>query len=221
MIREDLDPFHTATAYATAGAACLSVLTDEQFFRGHLSYLPKIRTLVPNTPLLRKDFIVHPYQVWESRNARADALLLIMAALTDDDFDLLLGETLRAGLDALIEVHTEEELDRAAARCQAAGAAAEGRMLIGVNNRDLNVFRTDLATTKRLTDHGRKSGFIVRQTGVVAESGIHSAADVCMLQSYGATAYLIGESLVATGDPGENLNKLIAAARAQSSQERP
>ncbi|MFN8390370.1 MAG: indole-3-glycerol phosphate synthase TrpC [Bdellovibrionota bacterium] len=216
VIREDLNPVETAKAYASAGAACLSVLTDERFFQGNLDYLGEIKAAVPNIPLLRKDFTCDRYQVWETRVAQADALLLIVAALTPSELADLLSESLKADLGVLIEVHTSEELEVA---LQAVNDAASGvdparYPLLGINNRDLKTFVTRLAVTREILEHGRSlaSRFPigVDKLTVVAESGIKTGADIQELTASGAKAFLIGESLLVSGDPGENLRQLIA-----------
>lgn len=184
IIREDFDPVDIAEIYENGGATCLSVLTDEQYFSGHLRYLNLIREQV-SLPLLRKDFIIDPYQVYEARVAGADAILLIAAALGDGELrDLaLLAKELR--LDTLLEVHDGEELDR---------ALELPVDLIGINNRDLKTFKTDLAVTERLAAR------IPVEQMAVAESGIHSREDVERLQQAGAGAFLIGESLMREDD---------------------
>ncbi len=209
VIRADLDPVLTAEQYVSSGATALSVLTDEKFFQGHLDYLVAIRSACPTIPLLRKDFVIHPYQVWQTRAAGADALLLIVAALSSEELELLLQETLAAKLDALIEVHTEQELEVALSVVKKFGSEAESRTALGINNRDLNVFKTDLQTTERIIAFAKKNGLITASTVFVAESGISSGADLLELTRYGASAFLVGESLVASGNPGTNLAQLI------------
>lgn len=193
VIRADFDPVTIAETYEENGAACLSVLTDEHFFLGKLEYLAKIRKCV-RLPLLRKDFICDPYQIVEARAAGADAVLLI-AAMLDlaqlRDFTALAREL---SLDVLLEVHDERELERALqVNCQ----------LIGVNNRDLRTFVTDLATTERLAK------LVPGNRLIVAESGIHRRVDVERLLRAGARAFLVGESLMRENDIGAKLGELL------------
>lgn len=193
LIRADYDPVAHARAYERAGAACCSVLTDERFFQGSLAHLTAARAAVA-LPCLRKDFFVDPYQVEEARAAGADAVLVIAAAGTGLGAELL-GAAAAAGLDALVEVHDEGELEWA----NGAGAA-----LIGINNRDLRTFVTDLATTERLAPRARAGAL------VVAESGIRTAADVARMRAAGARALLVGEALMDRPDPGAALQELLA-----------
>jgi len=184
VIREDFDPVDIAETYERGGATCLSVLTDEQYFYGHLRYLNLIREQV-SLPLLRKDFIIDPYQIYEARVAGADAILLIAAALDDDKLRELAAIADELRLDTLLEVHDAEELER---------ALSLPVDLIGINNRDLKTFSTDLGVTERLAKK------IPAQQLAVAESGIHSRADIERLQQAGAGAFLIGESLMRETD---------------------
>ena len=204
IIRPDFDPVRIAQTYEAAGASCLSVLTDERFFQGSLEYLRQIRRAV-RLPLLRKDFIIDERQILEAAQAGADAILLIVAILNDAQLRQFLALATAAGLSALVEVHDEPELDRAVA----AGAA-----IIGVNNRDLKTFKVDLATTERLAVRlrarlggapGTGSGDVL----LVAESGIHSRADVERLACCGAGAILVGESLMRQADIGGKVRELI------------
>ena len=196
VIREDFDPLAIAEIYQEHGATCLSVLTDEHFFMGHLLYLSKIREVV-NLPLLRKDFICDPYQIYEARVAGADAVLLIAAML--DAGQLAEYNTLATELhlDVLLEVHDEPELEM---------ALATGCELIGINNRNLQTFETDLATTERLLPLIPAGHF------VVAESGIACRADVLRLQHAGARGFLVGESLMREADIGARLRDLQGIA---------
>ena len=192
IIREDFDPLSIAETYQNNGATCLSVLTDEHFFMGHLQYLTKIREIV-NLPLLRKDFICDPYQIYEARVAGADAILLIAAmldALQLAEYNALASEL---HLDVLLEVHDEQEL---------ALALETGCELIGINNRNLQTFETNLATTERLLP------LIPAKHFVVAESGIACRADVLRLQRAGAKGFLVGESLMREDDIGGKLREL-------------
>lgn len=191
-IRPDFDPVRCARDYAEAGAAALSVLTDERFFGGSLAILAAVRAAVP-LPLLRKDFLVDAYQVDEARVHGADAVLLIAAALPPAELASLLARARSLGLDALVEVHDERELDV---------ALAAGADLVGVNNRDLRTFATDLAVTERLAPRVPASVLLV------AESGIAGAADVARLARAGARAFLVGESLMREPEPGRALRLL-------------
>ena len=196
VIREDFDPVGIAGIYAENGAACLSVLTDEHFFLGNLRFLSDIRKVV-QIPLLRKDFIFDPYQIVEARAAGADAILLIAAMLDLPvlrDFSALAAEL---GLDVLLEVHDERELE---------SALRTDCGLIGVNNRDLRTFATDLGTTDRLIR------LMPQERFVVAESGINSRADISRLRSAGAGAFLIGESLMREPDIGAKLREFLGEA---------
>src|SRR4030095_8724293 len=181
VICPDFDPVRIAREYEAAGASCLSVLTDEKFFQGSLDYLRQIRQAV-KLPLLRKDFIIDERQILEAIEWGADAVLLIVAILDNERLRhyQLLAEA--AGLAALVEVHDEAELDRA--------LAANAR-LIGINNRDLKTFKVDLATTERLAA-GRRARGGGSTAFVVAESGIHTRADVDRLRRCGAQAILVG-----------------------------
>jgi indole-3-glycerol phosphate synthase len=213
-IRSDLDPIETAKSYAQNGAACISILTDETFFDGSDRYLRDARALTEtaSTPLLRKEFIIDSYQVWETRALGADALLLIAAALTPTQLLSLAEEALSANLDILLEVHDEDELLVAAEVIQAISLFEdiEGRFALGINNRNLDTFEMSLETTGRLAKQAEETtGDTFANIPLVSESGIYTAADMRQLRSYGAKAFLIGESLVASGDPGENLAALI------------
>lgn len=218
-IRRNLDPVAAATAFANNGAAALSILTDSQFFLGSLAFVPVVREQLSKQgqeiPILRKDFIIDPYQVWQSRAMGADAILLIVAALQDEQFATLLRETFAAGLDVLVEIHDEEELHRAIAALSTVFAESEpkSRPLLGINNRDLRTFTTDLRVTERLAKTYQTA--LATTSGplntllLVSESGISSRDDLETLAGYGANAFLVGESLVASGEPGENLRQLL------------
>lgn len=194
VIRPDFDPVAIARDYERGGAACLSVLTDEKFFQGHLDYLRRIREAV-KLPLLRKDFIVDELQIHEAAAAGADCVLLIVACLTQETLTNLLRVTAEYRLDALVEVHDEVELDRA--------VAANAR-IIGVNNRNLKTFKVDLATTERIAKRIRNA-----QTLLVAESGIHTRADVERLARCGVNAILVGESLMRSDDIPAKVRDLL------------
>ena len=192
-IRRDFDPVAIARAYEKGGAAALSVLTDEHFFGGSLAVLEAVRAAT-RLPLLRKDFVIDAYQLDEARAAGADAVLLIVAALAPADLARLFEHARGLGLDVLVEVHDEAELD---------AAKALGADLIGINNRDLRSFVTDLAVTERLAPRVPQGAL------VVAESGIHGPEDVARLARAGASAFLVGESLMREADPGLALRRLL------------
>ncbi|MDE0885161.1 MAG: indole-3-glycerol phosphate synthase TrpC [Myxococcota bacterium] len=194
LIRADFEPVSLARAYEKGGAAALSVLTDEHFFGGQLAYLTQVREVV-SLPLLRKDFVVDAYQIDEARVAGADAVLLIVAALSPEqlvEFHARAGEL---GLDVLVEVHDRAELDV---------ALGAGATLIGVNNRDLKTFHVDLGVFETVVGHLAGNPDIVR----VAESGIHGPEDVSRLEKAGAQAFLVGESLMREANVAEALGEL-------------
>jgi indole-3-glycerol phosphate synthase len=202
VICPDFDPVRIARTYEAAGASCLSVLTDEKFFQGSLEYLRQIRSAV-GLPLLRKDFIIDERQILEAIEWGADAILLIVAILDDAQLSHFHALADAAGLTALVEVHDEAELERAV-RC--------GARLIGVNNRDLKTFKVDLGTTERLaaripdliSGSGERPGHLL-----VAESGIHTRADVERLLRCGSRAILVGESLMKSGDITAQAGRLL------------
>lgn len=187
VICKDFDPVRIAKEYEAAGASCLSVLTDEKFFQGSLEYLREIRKNV-RLPLLRKDFIIDERQILEAIEWGADAILLIVAILTDEQLKHFHARATKAGLAVLVEVHDEEELRR---------ALAIDAPLIGVNNRNLKTFKVDLATTEQLA--AKIGPDKLASKILVAESGIHTRADVERLQRCGSKAILVGESLVREG----------------------
>ena len=200
IICENFDPVKIAKEYEAAGASCLSVLTDEKFFQGSLDYLRQIRAAV-KIPLLRKDFIIDERQILEAIEWGADAILLIVAILTDEQLAKFHSLATEAGLAVLIEVHDEEELERALKISPA---------LIGVNNRNLKgKFDTDLSTTERLAKKLFSSLATRHSSLLVAESGIHSRADVERLRKCGAKAILVGESLMKNGDIQTKVRELI------------
>jgi indole-3-glycerol phosphate synthase len=199
VICEDFDPVRIAREYEAAGAGCLSVLTDEKFFQGSLDHLRQIRAAV-KIPLLRKDFIIDERQLLEAVEWGADAILLIVAILTDEQLQKFHSLATEAGLAALVEVHDEAELDRALKISPA---------LIGVNNRDLKTFKVDLATTERLAAKLFPSPATRPTSLLVAESGIHTRADVERLKKCGAGAILVGESLMRGGDIQAKVRELI------------
>jgi indole-3-glycerol phosphate synthase len=180
----DFDPVTLATRYAEGGAAAISVLTEENYFGGSLDHLTAIREAV-NLPLLRKDFILDPYQVYETAAYGADALLLIVAVLSQEQLTELLSLSHSLGMKCLVEVHNEAEVDR---------AFSSGAEVIGINNRNLRTFDVDLNTTRRLRP------LLPRGQIVVSESGIRSRQDVKKLKQWGINAVLIGEALVTAGD---------------------
>lgn len=199
VICPDFDPARIAKEYEAAGASCLSVLTDEQFFQGSLDYLRHIRAAV-KLPLLRKDFIIDERQILEAIEWGADAILLIVAILDDARLKHFHTLATEVGLAVLVEVHDEAELDR---------AIAIGAHLIGVNNRDLKTFKVDLATTERLAAKLFSSAVSRHSSLLVAESGIHTRTDVERLSKCGAGAILVGESLVRSGDIQAKARELL------------
>jgi len=197
VIVKDFDAIRIARDYGGGGASALSVLTDEKFFQGRVEYLQLIRDAV-QLPLLRKDFIIHESQVYESVARGADAILLIVAILDDAELKSLRELATGMRLAVLVEVHDEAELDR---------ALASGAEIIGVNNRDLRDFSVNLATTEKLAAK-LKRGMCGKHT-LVAESGIHVRADVERVAKAGANAILVGESLVRSGDIVGKVRELI------------
>ncbi len=197
LIRSDFDPRSLAIELEQAGAAALSVLTDEEFFQGSLENLRSASSST-HLPCLRKDFIVDEIQVLEARASKADAILLIVAALSQAELEMLLRRAQQYGLDVLCEVHNREEVER---------ARDAGCDLIGVNNRDLHTFRVDLNTALRLAD------LIPTEALRVAESGIHSGAEIAHLRDAGYQAFLIGELLMQAKSPGAALQTLMTEAK--------
>ena len=195
-IRPGADPAAIAREYAAAGASCVSVLTDERFFDGRLEFLPRARE-AGGLPVLRKDFLIDPYQVVEARAFAADAVLLIAAALDGGRLAELLAEVQRWGMDALVEVHDAGEAER---------VLAAGATLVGVNHRDLKTFTIDMSLSARIAP------LLPAGAVLVAESGIKSAADVAALGAAGAHAILVGETLMRAPSPGAALAGLLAGA---------
>jgi indole-3-glycerol phosphate synthase len=196
IIAGNFDPVKIATAYDLAGATCISVLTDEKYFHGHLDYLNLIRERVPR-PLLRKDFTLHEVQIYQAALAGADAVLLIVAALTDGELTHLMKAADDCGIDALVEVHDELELSR---------ALTAGASFIGINNRNLATFQVDLRTTETL------ARLIPADRLVISESGIRSVEDIRRVAGAGVHGALIGESLMRAENPQAVLESFRAAA---------
>lgn len=192
LFRADLDPIAQASTYAAAGAAAVSVLTDARYFHGSLDDLVQVRRAVP-VPVLRKEFIVDEYQLWEAREAGADAVLLIVAALEDAVLRDLLGAAKGAGLATLVEVHTAGELDR---------ALRLGAPVIGINNRDLQTLTTTLAPSLALLPQ------IPPGPIAVSESGLRTGADVAQVVAAGAHAVLVGETLLRADDVAAKVREL-------------
>lgn len=197
ILCHNFDPLKIAREYEQAGAAAISVLTEEKFFLGHPSYLSGVKK-VTDIPVLRKDFIIDPYQIYESRVLGADAVLLIVAALSGEQLTELMSLAGELGIACLVEVHTEPELDR---------ALSAGAEIIGINNRDLNTFKTDLNRTFLFQGLIKDPNITV-----VSESGIKSHADILRLRECGVHAALVGEALVRRADPGEGLKELTGAS---------
>lgn len=193
VIREDFDPAQIARSYERGGAACLSVLTDIDFFQGADAYLQQARAACA-LPVLRKDFIIDPYQVYEARVLGADCILLIAAVLSDEQMQQLSGLATGLGMDVLVEVHDAEELQR---------TLPLNLPLVGINNRNLRSFETSLDTTIELLEA------IPAERIVVTESGIHSAEDVSLMRQHGVHSFLVGEAFMRAQEPGEKLAELF------------
>jgi len=193
IIRTDFDPVAIAETYEDEGASAISVLTDEKYFQGSVEILTQVSNVV-DLPILRKDFVIDPYQIYEARAIGAAAVLLIAAILSPSELESLLELCDEVGLDALVEIHTEGE---------AMVAVEVGADIVGINNRDLRTFRTDLETTVRLMDD------MPDDLLVVSESGIHTREDVVRLREAGADAVLVGESLMREPDIGRKLRELL------------
>lgn len=193
MLRLDYNPTAIAQSYAQAGAACISVLTDIEFFQGCNEHLFQAHEAC-DLPLLRKDFIIDPYQVYEARVLRADCILLIVAALTQQQLYELSQLAIRLGMDVLVEVHDRDELNI---------ALTLNLPLIGINNRDLGTFDTHINTTLNLLP------YIPNDRLVISESGIHTARDVAYLHHNNVNAFLIGEAFMRAADPGTSLKNIL------------
>ncbi|HWL07635.1 MAG TPA: indole-3-glycerol phosphate synthase TrpC [Planctomicrobium sp.] len=194
LIRADFDPVAIGRIYEANGAACISVLTDEKFFQGHLSFLEQVRAAV-SVPVLRKDFIIDPYQVWEARASGADCILLIAECLDDEQMSLLASLSGELGMQTLIEVYDPENVDR---------VLKLDPPMMGVNNRDLRTFVTDLQHTVNLRQR------IPSEVLLIGESGIHTRDDVQFLQNAGVHGILVGESLMRSPDIGQRVRELLA-----------
>ncbi len=193
VIRENFHPAEIAASYEAGGATCLSVLTDIDFFQGADAYLSEARGAC-TLPVIRKDFTIDPYQIWEARALGADAILLIVACLERDHLRDLYAVANEVGLDVLVEVHDREELDEALDLQPA---------LLGINNRNLHTFDTSLETTLNLLPH------IPPGIQVVTESGIHTREDVSLMRSHGVQTFLVGEAFMRVDDPGSELMRLF------------
>lgn len=193
LLRAIFHPSEIAISYEKAGAACLSVLTDVHFFQGSNQYLTEVKA-ASCLPILRKDFVIDPYQIYESRVLGADCILLIVACLNDDELKSFYDLAVSIGLDVLIEVHNEAELQR---------ALVLNPPMIGINNRDLKTFNVSLLTTISLIKSVPKNILII------TESGIGSQDDVFMMQEYNVNAFLVGEAFMSAKDPGAALSKIF------------
>lgn len=194
VIRENFQPAEIAGSYEKGGACCLSVLTDIDFFQGSDAYLQQARQAC-SLPVLRKDFIIDPYQVYEARAIGADCILLIVAVLNDNQLNELASVAMELNMDVLVEVHDTEELER---------ALQLNLQLIGINNRDLRTFETSLDTTLSLLSQ------IPEDRIVVTESGIHTPADVARMRAHNVNAFLVGEAFMKAEEPGDKLRELFA-----------
>lgn len=193
VIRENFNPVDIATDYALNGATCLSVLTDKQYFQGSEVYLQMVRERCP-LPVLRKDFMIDVYQIYESRALGADCILLIAAALSDEHMTELSETAIELGMDVLVEVHNAEEMER---------ALLLDTPLVGVNNRDLRTFNTSLETTLELMP------MLTEDRLLVTESGIHAREDVQLMLDHGIYAFLVGESFMRAESPGQKMQTLF------------
>ncbi len=194
LLRENFEPAEIAKTYADHGAACLSILTDKDYFQGDEEYLKQARAAC-ELPVIRKDFIIDPYQVYEARAIDADCILLIVAALDDETLQSLFDLAHELGMDVLMEVHDEDEMRR---------ALKTGARLIGINNRNLRNFDTSLDTTLSML------GMVNENHILVTESGIHTKDDVQLMRDNNVNAFLVGEAFMRAEDPGEKLEELFA-----------
>ncbi|KAI4308574.1 hypothetical protein L6164_031632 [Bauhinia variegata] len=201
ILREDFDPVEVARSYEKGGAACLSVLTDEKYFKGSFENLEAIRNAGVKCPLLCKEFIVDAWQLYYARTKGADAVLLIAGVLPDLDIKYMIKICKMLGLTALVEVHDEREFDRV--------LGIDGIKLIGINNRNLETFKVDISNTKKLLEG--ECGRIVRERGIimVGESGLFTPDDIAYVQEAGVKAVLVGESIVKQSDPGKGISNLF------------
>ena len=204
VIRDEFDPQSIANSYKSAGASCISVLTDTPFFQGRPEDLEVVRKAV-DLPVIRKDFIIDPYQVFESRAMGADCILLIMAALTDSEAKTLYELTLDLNMDALVEIHNMQELDR---------AIALNSKLLGINNRNLKTLQVDLSVTEELVKKAPKGSILV------SESGIRDRSDIERIASCGVNCFLVGESLMREKNIGAALSKLIGKSFNRESRDK-
>ncbi|WP_163832404.1 indole-3-glycerol phosphate synthase TrpC [Spartinivicinus ruber] len=195
VLRENFSPSAIATSYQQGGATCLSVLTDQDFFQGHDSYLQQAKAAC-DLPVLRKDFIIDPYQVYEARWLGADCILLIVSALNNEQLEGLNRLAQKLGLDVLVEVHDADELARA--------LQLSGEFLLGINNRNLHTFDVSLDTTFELLKQ------LSADRLVVTESGIHTVNDVKAMLDHNVYAFLVGETFMRADEPGEQLKKLFS-----------
>lgn len=196
LLCPEFDPVKLARVYEASGAAVISVLTDQKFFQGSLEYLKQVKAETIKTPVLRKDFIIDRYQLFEAGAYGADAVLLIAAALTEAELKDLINQALELGLDSLVEVHNLMELE---------SALSAGADLIGINNRNLKTFEVDIETTYHLLK------LIPKDKIVVSESGIKDEHDIRRLAQAGVNAVLVGESIVTAADPGVKIKELLGA----------
>ncbi|KAJ9560814.1 hypothetical protein OSB04_005974 [Centaurea solstitialis] len=201
VLRENFNPVEVAKAYEKGGAACLSVLTDVKYFQGSFENLEAIRNAGVKCPLLCKEFIVDPWQLYYARTKGADAVLLIAAVLPDIDIKYMLKICKKIGLAALVEVHDENEMDRM--------LAIDGIELIGINNRNLGTFKVDISNTKKLLEGERGEKLRQKNIIVVGESGLFTPADIAYVQEAGVKAILVGESIVKQKDPTKGIRELF------------
>jgi len=193
LLRESFDPAEIARSYESHGAACLSILTDKDYFQGSEAYLRQARAAC-QLPVIRKDFIIDPYQVYEARSITADCILLIVSALDDKDLQMLFDLAQALTMDVLMEVHDEQEMQR---------ALKTGARLIGINNRNLRTFETSLDNTLNMLDMVNENHILV------TESGIHSVEDVDLMRDNKVNAFLVGEAFMRADNPGKKLAELF------------